>query len=289
MSVSDVLDGAFATYKRSARTIFTASAALVVPVQMVVAFLQRGAVDVRVALTSAGDPAAPGGGVGAVATGVALVAQMFVVSFVAAAVSRVVAGAYLGEAVGPGAALAEVRRRWPAILGAWALVHVWEGLVWVAGGIVTAVLAAAGLRGLALVALVVTLPLGSLWALVWAALLTATTPALVVEGLRPVAALRRSARLLRGRVWGVLGIGLLAGLVSFIAGGVLGFTPQAVGAALGPDRGGWVLVGAGGALSSLLTTPFVAIVATLLYFDGRIRTEGFDLEVIAATLEGSAR
>jgi hypothetical protein len=227
--------------------------------------------------------------VGTGASLLALAAQALAVSFVAAAMSRVVAAAYLGEETGPRAVLAEVRRRSPAIAWAWVLVHAWQALGLVAAGAVVAALAAGGMRELALAVAVVGVLGGIAWAVVWMALLTATTPALVIEGLGPVAAMRRSARLLRGRLWGVLGIGALAGLVSTIAGGVLGSIPQAAGFALGPGRGGWVLVGAGGALASLVTTPFVAIVATLLYFDGRIRTEGFDLEVIASSLERPGR
>ena len=45
----------------------------------------------------------------------------------------------------------------------------------------------------------------------------------------------------------------------------------------------WVLVAVGGD-PTVVSTPIVAIVATLQYFDARIRFEGFDLQVIAAEL-----
>jgi hypothetical protein len=48
-----------------------------------------------------------------------------------------------------------------------------------------------------------------------------------------------------------------------------------------------VLLAAGAVLTALITQPIVAIVATLQYFDLRIRFEGFDLEVIAAELAAS--
>jgi hypothetical protein len=38
-------------------------------------------------------------------------------------------------------------------------------------------------------------------------------------------------------------------------------------------------------LSSLVSAPIIAIVSTLLYFDGRIRHEGFDLQVMARDLD----
>jgi hypothetical protein len=37
-----------------------------------------------------------------------------------------------------------------------------------------------------------------------------------------------------------------------------------------------------------VTAPIVAIVATLLYFDARIRHEGFDLQVIARDMQTRA-
>ena len=41
-------------------------------------------------------------------------------------------------------------------------------------------------------------------------------------------------------------------------------------------------------LPALVTMPLVAIVATLVYFDLRIRNEGFDLQMIAAELARGA-
>jgi hypothetical protein len=38
----------------------------------------------------------------------------------------------------------------------------------------------------------------------------------------------------------------------------------------------------------MIAQPFIAIVATLLYFDARIRLEGFDLAILAQGLERSA-
>ena len=46
----------------------------------------------------------------------------------------------------------------------------------------------------------------------------------------------------------------------------------------------WLFVGLGAVLSSLVSAPIIAIVSTLLYFDGRIRNEGFDLQVMARDL-----
>jgi hypothetical protein len=47
---------------------------------------------------------------------------------------------------------------------------------------------------------------------------------------------------------------------------------------------GWIPAAVGSILAALVSRPIVAIVATLQYYDGRIRTEGYDLQVIAANL-----
>ena len=53
-------------------------------------------------------------------------------------------------------------------------------------------------------------------------------------------------------------------------------------------RWGWILLAIGSVLTALVTTPIVAIIATLLYFDARIRNEGFDLQIMATHLSGGA-
>jgi hypothetical protein len=54
-------------------------------------------------------------------------------------------------------------------------------------------------------------------------------------------------------------------------------------------RWGWILLAVGNSLTSLLVTPIIAIIATLQYFDARIRTEAFDLQIIAAGLSSDRR
>jgi sterol desaturase/sphingolipid hydroxylase (fatty acid hydroxylase superfamily) len=114
-------------------------------------------------------------------------------------------------------------------------------------------------------------------------LFIAVAPAIVVEELGPIRGMRRSWRLMRPRFWPVLGIALLSGLIANILGSILGTPFSLVAVAIGYDVG-WPLLALGAILPALVTTPFIAIVATLIYFDGRIRHEGFDLQVVAADL-----
>jgi hypothetical protein len=108
-------------------------------------------------------------------------------------------------------------------------------------------------------------------------------PALLLERIGPVKALRRSFRLVRGRWWptaGVLLVGyLLIGILGALATGVIMLVPALVAE-------GNTLVGAfgavvGGTVGSVLTTPYSAAVVARLYFDLRVRKEGLDLQLIA--------
>ena len=111
------------------------------------------------------------------------------------------------------------------------------------------------------------------------------TPALLIENLRGRRALGRSYRLVKGRWWRVAGVLLVANiLVIFVAGVVQGVL---VGVAL--SGSGSVLVAVtvvslAAAISSVLTQPFHAAVVTVLYYDLRVRREGYDIALLAEQL-----
>lgn len=106
--------------------------------------------------------------------------------------------------------------------------------------------------------------------------------ALVVEGHRGSGALRRSWRLTKGFFWRTLGTLLLSGLIVGIVSGILSIPGEMAVQALGPDA--WPISALVTALATVLLTPFGTVVIVLLYFDLRIRKEGFDLEVMAREL-----
>jgi hypothetical protein len=84
-----------------------------------------------------------------------------------------------------------------------------------------------------------------------------------------------------------MGIGVVSGLLATVLGNILA-TPFALAALAVGYRWGWILAAIGAILPALVTTPFVSILATLVYFDLRIRNEGFDLQMIAAELARGA-
>ena len=91
--------------------------------------------------------------------------------------------------------------------------------------------------------------------------------AVVVDGARGRAALTRSGELVDGFWWRTFGLVILANVVVAIPGFIL-LTPFTA-IAESTDRAVWGLVGS--AIATSITTPFVALYSTLLYYDMRAR------------------
>ena len=107
-------------------------------------------------------------------------------------------------------------------------------------------------------------------------------PVLLIEGPRGFQALRRSFDLVRRRWWPTAGILILANLlVTAIAAGI-GFLSLPLLFAGRDNEFVYDLASAVfGAAASVLTIPFVAAVVAVIYFDLRVRKEGFDLQLMA--------
>ncbi|MEU4571828.1 hypothetical protein ACBI99_11600 [Nonomuraea sp. ATR24] len=117
--------------------------------------------------------------------------------------------------------------------------------------------------------------------------------AVVLEGRGPVEAMRRSWGLVTGDFWRVFGILLLTSFVVGMVATVLNIPFTLVGTVLGMLGGGgvWtvvaaaVLIAVGATVGAMITYPFEAGVAGLLYADRRMRAEAFDLVLQTAAIE----
>ncbi|MBL1099514.1 hypothetical protein [Streptomyces coffeae] len=121
-------------------------------------------------------------------------------------------------------------------------------------------------------------------------------PALMLEKQGIIAALRRSAKLVRGAWWRVFGVQLLALVLVFIVGAIVEIPTSMAAMVMGGDNAmdwlsgeavsvGWtflVVIGIGGVISSTITFPISAGVTALLYMDQRIRREALDIELARA-------
>ncbi len=114
-------------------------------------------------------------------------------------------------------------------------------------------------------------------------------PALLAEGVRGRAALGRSWGLVKGRWWrtfGVVALGfILASITSSVVQGLF-----LVGILVNNDNDVLVVVlnGLAGVFGLLITTPFQAALLAVVYFDLRVRKEGFDLELLARGIGSDA-
>ena len=128
--------------------------------------------------------------------------------------------------------------------------------------------------------------------------LSVTLPALVLEHISPVSAVKRSFELSRGSYWRMFGILLLTQIIVGIASLVLSIPFSIVGGFLGGSAGlfsadakvslAGLIVGAiGGIAASTVTAPISAGVVVLLYSDLRMRREGLDLALRSAAQNGA--
>ncbi|WP_037853277.1 DUF7544 domain-containing protein [Streptomyces sp. NRRL F-5053] len=117
-------------------------------------------------------------------------------------------------------------------------------------------------------------------------------PALMLEKQGVLAAMRRSAKLVRGSWWRVFGVQLLALLIVFLVSTVIQLPVTGIGSLLtgsgdvlatsGTDWPDLLVDGIGSVLASTVSLPLSAGITALLYMDQRIRREALDLELARA-------
>jgi hypothetical protein len=248
LSVGEILDAGLAVYRRHATALWKL-------VAVVVAL--PAALDGVVAVAEQQVDDSGGGTSGSLTLLQLLVLVVSVVaSFLATgAAYRLVADAYLGRPVDPGASLRFGLQRVGAVL--------WVSL----------------LAGLGILAgLVLLLVPGIYLAICW----SVAVPVLLGENLRGRAALSRSRQLVRGRFWPCLGVLLLTMLLAAILAFVFELVAVAIIGSSDDDTVSFFTQGVASLISNTLVLPFQVAVTTVLYIDLRVRKEGFDGRGIAS-------
>ena len=272
LGTGDIFDEGFDLYKRNFVFLLLATAAAVVPLDIGLAFLTPRLLPALFdwfGLTSSRSDAF---GIWIVTNLVWLIAFLPLYFAVTAPVAAAASARYLDQNATTGTVFRLCLRRTPALL----LAALFSGLALALGAAFC----------------------GVLW-LAAATRLLFTSQALLVEGLGPAAAMRRSGKLVGGygsRVFGcllllggvlfVVSLGLRLPL-SYVVDSLLSITPGASslggGAAGGAAQPQIVSLISRG-LAHLLLIPFVVCVITVLYYDLRIRKEGADIEFMAQDL-----
>lgn len=249
LSLGEILDVAIKVYTRRFATLAKVVAAFVVPVYVLSALVQ-----LSILPNSDAEAADVEFWTVAAALLVTGIIVYLATELATAGAFRVVSSTYLGEDVEWQESLDFATARlgplvWLAFIG---------GLGVVLGG---------------LLFLVPGIYLYGLWAV--------AVPVLLFEDVRGTRALGRSRQLVTGRWWSVFGTVVLSAILASLVSNVITGIVRAVIAGGDSD----VMDAVGGALGSIaagvITTPFLAAVAAVLYYDLRARKEGFDLELLA--------
>jgi hypothetical protein len=254
LGVIDLLDGSFAALRQRAQVIVALTAGLVIPLSLFQGWVARDDLGGASLSELFNDPtlAQEASSTASVYDAGFFASQLLgllVTAVGGVAVSRVVGGWIEGRDTGVLDALRFTGRRSGAVLGAFAAIHLLEGI-----GLIVLVL-----PGLAVIVL------SSL-----------TSPVLALEELGPVASMRRSWELVRRRPGPVVLLIILVGIVDYGVGQAVGTLPAALALIIGPDRA-WPLVAVANMLSSIILVPVTGAAMCLAYFDIRFRTEGLDI------------
>ncbi len=289
----ELLDTVFTLYRRNFLLLVAVVAVVQVPFQALSALLPRPAVQLPrtatgTALTQAETQRLLHDLVTSLSVDLALlgVTYALVVPLQTAAFTRAVADRLLGRPASVGAAYRAATARWLPLLGLGLLLVACFVGAFAAIALVFALLVAAGPLG-ALVGVVLAVA-AAIAAVVAYVRLLFGSQVVVLEGMGPWRALARSWSLTRGLAWRAAGVVVVLGLIGGVISLVLGGLVVGVGAAFGAGStaaGGVTAVGQ--ALVAILVAPILATGLTVLYFDHRVRREGFDLELLAAQLAGS--
>lgn len=254
-TVGDLLDGGLSVLTLAPRTVLALVAVLLLPVQVLGAYVSRDAVanfdggglgGIFAADPVEDDPLAffDGG------TIVALALESIALTLVVLGVAGLVAGWYAGRSPALGELARLVARSAPVAVAAWVLVHAVE----------------AAFAVLALVPIIVPMT--------WFAVVA---PVVALERVGPLAALKRSYRLTSGRFGQVLGTCLLVAVTDVVLRTAL----TSIAAVVADQSWGWVADAVLSSVAALVVLPFVAGVSALLYIDLRARGEGLDLQLDA--------
>jgi hypothetical protein len=129
-----------------------------------------------------------------------------------------------------------------------------------------------------------------LWVL-WSLRYAVSIPALLLERVGVLAALRRSVQLTRGRRWHLLVAIFLCSMIAYV--GAIVFQGPFFMTLMFSARSGhlpeWLAYAfaMSGAIGTAITGPVLLIALVLCYYDTRIRKEAFDLQFMMSSLDGA--
>ncbi len=298
LGLGELLDGAVSVVRRYPRPTLGFAALVSLVTTLLNVLLMLTAFEPFFSLDTAaleqGDTAALEDAIGGAAIGAALSVVLALLSgaVLTGVLTAVVGKAVLGEPVSFGEVLREVRPLLLRLVGLALLVLlIVYGVLFVAIAVGAVLVAIAGP-----VMLLIALPLwlAGAAAAVYAYVRLALAPCvLVLERARIGASMRRSGTLVKGDWWRVFGILLLTAVIGGFVSQIIQIPFAVLGA--GPPTAlfdpeadvlatrSLIVSSIGAAIAAALVTPFTAAVRALLYVDRRMRAEGLDVALTAAS------
>lgn len=300
MNLGELFDAAFSLYRRNFVLIAAISAIVQVPYAVVAFALYQvanyaGLQDqLQNAQQSLSNPAQPLtqeqlqpvlnalGPILLISGILALVSVFLVLPLAEAATTRAVSDRYLDRPASIGTSYAAALRRLGALVVQSLILAVGTALLGAAVFALAVVLAAA--LGAAAIPLMLLIAIAAAAGLILVYVRTSlAAPAIVLERLSGWRGLVRSWKLVTGLFWRLLGIRLLLGLITGIISAIVVFILSFAGVGL-DTNGRFILQEVASAFAAVFVSPITYIAVTLLYYDARIRKEGFDIEMLAQTL-----
>ena len=256
LSIGEILDAGIKVVQRHWRPLIKSILLFVFPLAVVSTLLVAAIDPDQLELDPENTP--PLGQEDAAALGgmaVTLVLGLLTFLMVTIACFKIVCDAWLGATPDVGRSLRfGLRRAWPAFL----LTLVWT--ICVAGATL--------------------LIIPGIWlCVVWALSL----PALLFEGAGPIQALRRSFALVKGRWWATFLLVLVGFVLVTLFGTIVSLLPQAFAEIFAPENAlaNGIASVIGTTIAGVILYPYSSALLTIMYFDQRVRKEGFDLQLLA--------
>ena len=121
---------------------------------------------------------------------------------------------------------------------------------------------------------------------IFALMFALVIPVIIVENLKTGKAMKRSRTLVSGNMGRVFVLGFLIFIIAFVVGLASGYVGRWAAAALAPSSfwGTQLITQMSSLVGNILVAPIGAAAYVLLYYDLRIRKEGFDLEMLARSM-----
>jgi hypothetical protein len=254
--IGEILDVGVALYRARFKQLVLTTAVVVIPLQVVATLVTLSAEPDHFAVSASGSPTpvydSGSAALHTAANLVVLLLSLLSRAFVVAATARMIGDAYVG---------AETQRTKPLdVLGG--------RIVSVIG--VTLLVAGSYFLGFFACFIGVLVPL---------TIFAVAIPALILEHVPATRALGRSYELTKPRAGHTLGVVILSQLLMLVVQSGLGLLILLV--LRSSSVTAIVLVnGLASAVAAVLTTPFLATSTVALYFDLRIRAEGFDVQLL---------